>query len=154
MSSDADVGDDPRPHGGWSPGIHIRSIRSSRFYPLPNTSAMGSFGEGARAFLRRSMMNITSHQRNTSPKDLSGISILPHESRTFGPDVTAYTVTLNQDGSVTKSSMPGVFVSPESDRQQQQQQQQQQRPEYAFELRSAPRQRWTLLVYKPGFPYQ
>ena len=66
-------------------------------------------------------MNITSRQRRSSPQDLSGISILPNESRTFDRDVAAYTVISNQDRSVTKLSVPAVFVSPKSDRQQQQQ---------------------------------
>ena len=71
---------------------------------------------------RRSVQNITSRQRHSSPQDLSGITILPNESRTFDRGVTAHTVTSNQNGSVTELSVPGVFVSPKSDRQEQQQQ--------------------------------
>ena len=114
MASDADVGDDPPPRGGGSPGMDGRSVRSSGTDPPPDTPAMGSFGEGARSFWRHSMMNITSRPRRSSPQDLSGISILPHESRTFGRDVAAHTVTSNQDGSVTKESRQGVFISPKS----------------------------------------
>ena len=125
MASDADVGDEPPPCGGGSPGMDGRSVsvpesvRSSGTDP-PDTPAMGSFTEGVSSWWRRSMMNITSRQRRSSPQDLSGTSILPHESRTFGRDVTAHTVTSNQDGSDTKLLVTGVFVSPESDRQQQQ----------------------------------
>ena len=126
MVSYADVGNDPPPHGGGSPGMDGRSvsdsesIQSSGTNP-PDTPAMGSFTEGVSFLWRRNMMNITSHQRHSSPQDLIGISILPHESRTFGREVTAHTVTSNQDGSVTKLSMPGVFISPKLIRQQQQQ---------------------------------
>ena len=123
MASDADVGDDPPPRGEGSPGRDDRSIRSSRTDP-PDTP-MGSF-EGARSFLRRSVMNITSRRRNTSTQDLSGNSILPNESRTFDRGIAAHTVISNQDGSVTELLRQGVFISPESARQQQQKQQQQQ----------------------------
>ena len=94
-------------------------VRSSGTDPS-DTPAMGSF-EGARSFWRRSMMHITSRQRHTSFQDHSENSIIPHESRTFARDVTAHTMTSNQDGSVTKLSMPGVFISPKLIRQQQQQ---------------------------------
>ena len=83
MASDADVGDDPPPRGGGSPGMDGRSARSSGTDPPPNTPAMGSFSDRAVSFLRRSMMNITSRQRHPSHQDLSGTPILPHESRPF-----------------------------------------------------------------------
>ena len=112
MASDADVGDDPPPRGEGSPGMDGRSVQSSGTDP-PDTPAMGSF-EGARSFWCHSMINITSRLRRTSPQDLSGNSILPDESRTFGRDVAAHTVTSNQDGSITKELRQGVFISPES----------------------------------------
>ena len=77
MASDADVGDDPPPRGGGSPGMDGRSVsvlvQSSGTDPL-DTPAMGSF-EGARSFLRRSVMNITLRHCNASPQDLSENSI-------------------------------------------------------------------------------
>ena len=130
MASDADVGDDPPPRGGGPPGMDDRSaqsVRSSGTDP-PDTPATGSFVQGVSSLWRRSVQNITSRQRRSFPQDLSEISILPHESRTFDRDVTAHTVISNQNGSVTELSVPGVFVSPESDRQQQQQQQQHSSP--------------------------
>ena len=103
MASDTDVGDDPPLRGEGSPGMDGRSVsvsvRSSGTDP-PDTPAMGSF-EGERLLWRRSMMNITSRQCRTSLQDLSGNSISPHESQTCCRDVTAHTVTSNQDGSVT-----------------------------------------------------
>ena len=123
MASDADVGDDPPPpRGGGSPGIDGRSVRSSGTDPPPNTPSAGSFLDRSSSFLRRSVMNITSRQRNVSLQDLSGISILPHESRPFDRDVAAHTVTSNQDGSVYHESRQGVFISPKLTQQQQQQQ--------------------------------
>ena len=121
MALDADVRDDPPPRGE-SPrtdDLSVRSVRSSGTDP-PETPAMGSFVQGVSSLWRRSVQNITSRQRRSFPQDLSGISILPNESRTFDRGVTAHTVTSNQNGSVTELSVPGVFVSPESDRQQQQ----------------------------------
>ena len=54
------------------------------------------------------MTNITSGNQRTPPQDLSGISILPHESRTFDPDIVAHTVISNQDGPVTKLSSEAI----------------------------------------------
>ena len=94
---------------GWMVDLLVQSSGTDP----PDNPAMGLFGEGARSFWRRSMMNIISYPRRTFPQDLSGNSILLHESWTFDRDVTAHTVTSNQDGSDTKLSMPGVFISPE-----------------------------------------
>ena len=68
MASDADVGDDPPPRGGGSPGIDGRSVRSSGTDPPPNTPSVGSFLDRSSSFLRRSVMNITSRQQNVPPK--------------------------------------------------------------------------------------
>ena len=104
MASDPDVGDDPPPRGG-SPGIDGRSVRSSGNDPPPiTTPSAESFLDRSASYLRRNLMNITSRPRNASPQDLSGISILPHESRPFDRDVAAHTVTSNQDGSVYHES--------------------------------------------------
>ena len=64
--------------------------------------------------MRHSAIKLSSHFRNPSPQDLSSNSILPHESRTFDPNIAVHTVISNQNGSVTELS-----------RVQQQQQQQQ-----------------------------
>ena len=80
---------------------------------------MGSF-KGARSSLSRSVTNITSRCCNASPQDLSGNSILPHESRTL--DIAAHTVISNQDGTVTKLLKQGVFITPKFIGQQQQRQ--------------------------------
>ena len=125
MASDEDVGDDPPPRGGGSPGMNDRSaqlVRSPGTDP-PDTPSMGLFAKGVSSLWRCSAMNITSRQRRSSPQDFSGISILPNESRNFSRGVIAHTVISNQDGSITELSVPGIFVSPKSDRQQQQQQQ-------------------------------
>ena len=118
MASDADVGDDPPSQSErGSPGSGVRSVRTSGT-DHPNTP-LGPF-VGARSFLRRGMMNISSSLRNTSPQDLSEQTILPHESRTFD-DIVAHTVISNQDGSVTDASVtptPNVsntgVITPES----------------------------------------
>ena len=124
MASDADVGDDPPSQSErGSSGSGVRSVRTSGNDP-PNTP-LGPF-VGARSFLRRGMMNISSSLRNTSPQDLSEQTILPHESRTFD-NVAAQTIISNQNRSVTDASVTpdpnvlntGTIISPESTQQQQ-----------------------------------
>ena len=111
MAIDTDNGRDPPPCGVGSPGRDGWSVWSS------GTDPPRSF-EGTRSFLRHSAMKLSLHLCNPSPQDLSSNSILPHESRTFDPNIAAHTVISNQNGSVTELSREGAFVSPKSIRQQ------------------------------------